>query len=475
MRTIRGKFLLAFLGLVLFIFILFWIGTEFFIESYYYRQKVSTMEKMISQINTVVALSESPVDKLRDLEYLGYNFEGKITLYNDQSGIVISDDDILAYSKGTIIEYLNVGEKRAYILTTDYPVKETKWLVYGDRIATGDVALLQIPIAAIDQTIEAMNAFLVGVGGVVILIAMFIAGIVSTNMTKPIKRLTRMAESLRQLKFDDVYTENRKDELGQLGETFNDLSYQLESTIKALKYEISKDKEMDQLRKQFIAQVSHELQTPLSIIRGYVEALEDGLVDSDGEREEYYSIISDESEKMSRMIKDLLQLSALETGSYKVHKAPLELGDFFEQMNRDYETLLMNSAVSIKYLPLKKEAWLLADEMKLEQAFRNMVNNAIKYADDGSEVRIVTRLVQSLLTVYIENEGPHIPEDELAKVFESFYKGQNSDRKEGTGIGLAVSARVFDYHDITYFAKNTPKGVRMVTKMTVTQEMPKDA
>lgn len=470
MRTIRGKFLAAFIGLVLFIFLLFWLGTQFFVESYYYRQKVGAMERMIGQINTVVQISKSPIEKLNDLEYLGYNFEGKITLYNDERGIVISDDDILAYSQGSIIEYIDVGNgKKAYVLETDYPVKGTKWLVYGDRISTGEIALLQIPIAAIDQSIEAINAFMFAIGGIVIMLTVIVAGILTTNITRPIAKLTKMAESLGQLKFDDVYTGKRKDELGQLGENFNDLSVQLDSTIKALKYEISKDKEMDVLRKEFIAQVSHELQTPLSIIKGYVEALEDGVVESDEERSEYYGIISDESDKMSTMIKELLHLSEMESGSFRANKKPLEMGNFFDQMSKDYETLLSHSNIGLKYQPIKNEAWMMADQMKMEQAFRNMMNNAIKYAKDGTNVCLLVKLKEQMLTIVIENTGPHIPEDELAKVFESFYKGKNSEQKEGTGIGLAVSAGVFKFHEMTYFAKNIPEGVRMVVKAPVNQ------
>lgn len=472
MKTIRGKLLVSFVGLVITIFLLMWLGTEFFVESYYYRQKVNTMQRMIGQINTAVQLSESPVEKLKDLEYLGYNFEGKITLYNDERGIVISDDDILAYSQGTIIDYIEVaGAEKAYVLETDYPVNDTKWLVYGDRISTGDIALLQIPIAAIDQTIEAMNAFLIAIGGIIIMLTLIIAGIITTDMTRPIIKLTRMAESLKQLKFDEVYRGKRRDELGQLGESFNDLSVQLETTINALQYEISKDKEMDLLRKQFIAQVSHELQTPLSIIKGYVEALEDGVVDSDEERNDYYSIISDESNKMSTMIKDLLQLSELESGSFKARMLPVELGNFFNQMSKDYETLLNHSNIGLTYSPLKKEAWIMADEMKLEQAFRNMLNNAIKYADNASQIDFSLKLDDQLLTVTIENDGSTIPEDDLARIFESFYKGKNSELKEGTGIGLAVSAQVFKLHKIKYFAKNTEKGVQMVIKIHVNEEV----
>lgn len=459
--------MLAFTGLVAVIFILFWLGTEFFIESYYYGQKVTTMKKMVGQINTVVQLSEGPIAKLRDLEYLGYNFEGKITLYDDDRGIVISDDDILTFSKGSIVEYVQTGDDTAYIIQTDYPVKDTKWLVYGARIDTGDIAILQIPVAAIAQSIEAINTFLGIISGIVILVALLLAGIVSTNMTKPIKQLTEMADDLRQLKFDTTYEGKRKDELGRLGESFNDLSDRLDTTIKALQYEISKDKEMDTLRKQFIAQVSHELQTPLSVIKGYVEALEDGITDSEEERQEYYGIISDESEKMSSMIKELLALSALESGGGMGEKVPIELGNFFDSIVRDYETMLVHRDTGLRYMPVKKEAWFLADEMKLEQAFRNMVNNAVKYAEKDTDIDFSLRLEDRTLTAIIENKGPQIPEDELAKIFESFYKGSNSEKKEGTGIGLAVSAQVFRLHDITYFAKNVPGGVQMVVKMVV--------
>lgn len=468
MKTIRRKLLVAFIGLVAFIFLLLWLGTEYYVEAYYYRSKVNTMEKMIDQINTVVQVNQTPLEKLSDLEYLGYNFEGKITLYNDEQGIVISDEDILNFSKGVIIEYIEVGNgKNAYILETDYPVKDTRWLVYGDRIVTGEIALLQIPIAAIDQTIEAMNAFLFAVGTIIILITILIAGIITADITRPIAKLTKMADSIRHLKFDQVYEGRRRDELGQLGESFNELSLQLDSTIKALKYEISKDKEMDTFRKQFIAQVSHELQTPLSVIKGYMEALEDGLVESEEERNDYYGIISDETRKMSFMIKELLQLSALASGSVKVDRHALELGDFFDQMAMDYETLLAHDSVGFHYEPIDGEVWIPADAMKLEQAFRNILNNAIKYAEADTDVSLKIRLDDCLMTIIIENQGPQIEEEELAKIFESFYKASNSEKKEGTGLGLAVSASVFKIHNMTYFAKNTPTGVQMIVKIKI--------
>lgn len=464
MRTLRAKIMLAFMGLALIIFAMIWLGMQFFIENYYYGQKIHGMENMVSQINTVIAVGESSLQKLEDLQYLGYNFEGKIDFVDAMDDIIVTEDSIIR----TIT--VSHDEARAYVLATNYPVKDTKWLVYLEPLETGKVAILQIPIAAIDQTLEAFNMFLIYIGGAVIMVVVLISGIISTNMSRPIKKLTIMAESLRQLKFDVVYKEDRKDEIGELGETFNALSSQLDATIKSLQYELSKEKELDTLRKQFIAQVSHELQTPLSVIHGYIEALEDGVVDSDEERDEYYNIIGEETGKMSKMIKELLQLSELEAGTFKANKMPLELGNFFDQINKAYQTLLLHEELTLDYRSLDGEAWMMADQMKLEQAVRNILNNAMKYANPGSVIRFHTELEDQVISVAIENDGPKIPEEELAKIFESFYKGSNSTMKEGTGIGLAVTAKVLKVHEATFYAKNIEEGVRFVIKLKIDEE-----
>lgn len=459
--------MLAFLGLVALIFILMFIGMEFFIENYYYREKVQTMQNTIRQIENSKKTSSTKLEYIENLEYLGYHFEGKINVYDVEAGIVISSADVQKYSDGVVVDQLDVGNANTYILETDYPVKDTRWLVYYEQLPDNTIAILQIPVTAIEHTLEVMNMFIIYMIAIVSVIAMIIAAFISSNMTRPIKKLTVMADQIRQLKFDIQYEDNRSDEIGLLGETFNDLSSRLDTTIKALTYELSKEKQLDKLRKEFVAQVSHELQTPLSIIHGYIEALEDGVVDSEEERQEYYQIISDESEKMSRMIKDILQLSELEAGTFKVSEETIDLWEFFDHLNQDYQTLLSHSDLSLNYIPMGRSVEFYGDRMKLEQAFRNMLNNARKYAETGSVITFYTAVNETSVEVCIANDGPQIPEEETERIFGSFYKGRNSEGKEGSGIGLAVAGKVFEYHKMRFHARNTESGVEFVIHIPV--------
>lgn len=465
MKTLYGKFMAAFLGLVILIFALMFIGMEFFIETYYYQKKVDTMKATVKQIENIMVMSTSPIELLEDIDYLGYHFEGKISLFDVESGIAISDKDLQRFSDGTVVKTLEMGEVTAHILETDYPVKDTRWLVYYEVVGDKTFAMLQIPITAIEHTIEVVNVFLWYMAVVVLAAAFIIAAIVSRNMTRPIKRLTAMANEIRQLKFDVRYEDDRKDEIGELGETFNDLTERLSTTIDALTYELSKEKQLDKLRKEFVAQVSHELQTPLSIIHGYIEALDDGVADTEEERQEYYKIIYDESNKMSNMIKDLLQLSEFEAGTFKANEEVFDLCDFFDHLNQDYQTLFSHTDLSLDYKPLEGCINYHGDRMKLEQAFRNILNNAMKYAEEATTVYFHTTQTEQMITISIENHGPHIPDADLAKIFGSFFKGGNSGGKEGTGIGLAVAAKVFEYHKMTFYGKNTEKGVKFVMNM----------
>ncbi len=456
MKTIRMKFFSYFLVLVLVLVAVFYLGIQLFFEDYYYHSKVRGMQQTASTIETIYSTVDSPLDRLSQLEVLGMGFEGKISIIDENVSITIADDYALNYANGTIIKTLAYRDGKAFIFETNFPVKGSQWLIYSETLNDGKIAALQIPVIAIDKSIAYIERFTLYLGGIAVLLALFGAFIASGNVTKPIKRLNQLANDLGRLDFSAKYEGSRQDEIGQLGKTFNYLSSELQKAFADLQKELAKEKQLDRLRKQFVAQVSHELQTPLSIINGYVEALQDGIVDSDQETEEYYQVIRDESGKMSRMIKELLELSELEAGTFKMAKESFDLTDSLRDMFQRYELAVRHEDVELSLVIHPEKMLYTGDEGKLMQAIANIVNNGIKHAPPGGQVTL--ELLDRILTV--ENDGEPIDEKDLPWIWDSFYKGKNGTKKSGTGLGLAIAAGIFKHHNIDFSAENTESGVR---------------
>lgn len=459
MKSIKTKFFAYFIGVVTLVVLIIWVGINFYIEDFYYGQKVEAMKKTIKTVENTFKISSNEYEALVNLEYLGYNFEGKISIYDDKNVIVIADDNSLQYSRGKIVNKVSHKGTTAYIYETSYPVTGAKWLMYAEELYNGKVALLQIPIEAIDTSIDVIRTFFKYLVIISIIIALVFAYFLSNNITKPLTELSQIAKEMGKLNFNKKYNSKRKDEIGELGETLNNITTKLETTIHDLQHELNKEKQLDTLRKKFVAQVSHELQTPLSIINGYVEALEDGLVETEAEKQYYYNIIRDESDKISKMVKDLLDLSQLESGTFMMEKDIVDISNLLELLAQKYEKIVSSKHILWKFKGLEESIYIKGDSLRLEQAFSNILNNALKHTSSNGYISIDLEEQASNIKLIIENQGDKIPKEELSLIWESFYKGKTSEKKAGTGLGLAIASYIFKYHNIEYRAYNTNSGV----------------
>ncbi len=459
MRTsIKVKVLAYFLGVVIIVLGVIWVGIKFYIQEYYYGQKIELMNVTINDINESYANKRFNGDFLKDLEYIGYSIGGKISIVDENSIITVMDKSLFNLQK-KLIKKIAHKESVAYIYETDYPTKGTQWLLYVETLQSGKFAVLEIPIESIENTLEIVEQFFMYLVLISIVVAGLFSVVLSRNISQPVTQLNEIAKEMAGLNFNKKYLGKRKDEIGQLGHTLNDLTTQLETTINELQNELAKEKQLDVLRKSFVAQVSHELQTPLSVINGYIEALEDGLVDTDEEKQYYYEIIEDETSKMSKMVRELLDLSQLEAGTFKMQKEALDITSLLDVISLRYEKIAHAKDIRWEYKGLKESILIMADPIRIEQGFTNIINNAFKHTEIHHIILVSTLLRNDKLVIAIENEGEEIPEEQLGQIWESFYKGKTSAGKQGTGLGLAIAANIFKYHHIDYRAINTGSGV----------------
>lgn len=457
-KSISTKIFAYFMGVIILVLAIIWFGIKFYIKDYYYGEKILNMQQTIEDINILFREKGYVPSVLEDLEYIGYQFGGKISLYDGNNVLTIINKNV-DYHQGRIVDEIQFRNVVAYILETDYPVKGTKWLIYGEALEDDKLAVLEIPIESIESTLLFVGKFF----GYLVWISIVIAGVfsvfLSKSISRPVAQINEIAKEMGRLNFNVKYLGTRSDEIGQLGITLNEISGHLENTIEKLQLELEKEKQLDILRKSFVAQVSHELQTPLTVINGYIEALEDGMADTEEERKRYYDIIEDEASKISKMVRELLDLSQLEAGTFKMQKEEVLLQELLEDISEKYKRIAVSKGIIWNFKSDLSEEILELDPIRIEQAISNIIGNAFKHTIEGGNIWFAAEKNEQAIYLSIENEGEGILAEDLDYIWESFYKGKNKTEKNGTGLGLAIAANIFKYHKIEYRAFNTDKGV----------------
>lgn len=306
-----------------------------------------------------------------------------------------------------------------------------------------------------------------------ILVILLMTFIFSRMITRPLIRLNEVASRMAKLDFTAKYEVKSGDEIGSLGHTLNFLSNNLRDNIgklhaanEQLKRDIELEKQLERQRKEFVAGVSHELKTPLSVISGYAEGLRDGIV-QDYRRNEYLDVILAESENMSRLVTDMLDLSQLESGRYVLNLMTFNILELTRLVMDRIELLTADKQVEWSLNASEmEEVEVLGDPHRIEQVLKNLLTNAVRHTEQQGQITI--RLVDVSLTeveVQITNSGEPIPDDALPYIWDSFYRVDPSRSRDasffgtGTGIGLAIVKNILILHHSRFHVLNSSDGV----------------
>lgn len=295
-------------------------------------------------------------------------------------------------------------------------------------------------------------------------VAMFF---VSSAYVRPIHEMALVAKRMSQMDFDARVKHHTRDEIGELGNSINFMSKELEATISELKTanaaltkDIEEKIQIDEMRKEFLSHVSHELKTPIALIQGYAEGLKENISDDPESREFYCEVIMDEAERMNVMVKKLLALNELEFGTDKVNFERFDIVELIKNINSSSEILLQQGQVKLEF-PYETPVYVWADEFLMGEVYSNYLTNAIHYAPEGGNVSVTLQEKEDLLRVSVFNEGEAIPEEELDKIWIKFYKVDKARTREygGSGIGLSIVAATMKLHSRAYGAYNKDNGV----------------
>lgn len=466
----------VFVGLILFMIVVFMIVNGSFLEKYYISNKKSEFIKAYTMVQEGVENGTIDSETLeKDL--------GRFTEKNNISIAVIDSE----YN----VVYTNVREKQMMVVqlfgylydknhqevlekTDSYdicksvdPQNNTEYLTMWGNFDNGDIFIMRSPLESIRSAVTIFNRFIGVVGGCVILVSVLLAWYFSKRITEPIMELATLSQKMADLDFDAKYTSGGSNEIGVLGENFNRMSERLEQTISNLKeanYKLQKDIEQkekrENMRSEFLGNVSHELKTPIALIQGYAEGLKEGVNDDPESREFYCEVIMDEAGKMNRMVKNLLALNQLEFGEDDVQFERFDITSLISGVLQSLDILIEQKEAQVIFRH-KNPVYVWADEFKVEQVVRNYVNNALNHIDGEKVIEIKITQENDMAKITVFNTGTPIPEEDLPHIWEKFYKVDKARTREygGNGIGLSIVKAIMDSFGKGYGAINHTNGV----------------
>jgi two-component system sensor histidine kinase VanS len=360
---------------------------------------------------------------------------------NEVYSLVISP-----HEKGTSEEYITY-----YINTFPVNGNETVYILYMHKEMT----------EVKDATYALYKYFIAASVVVILLLSSFYARLIA----RPLVKLNKSASKMAGLDFTQKIKTGGNDEIGKLGGTLNMLSQKLNSTLNELKEtnsrlqsDIDKEKQLTKMRKDFIATVSHELKSPLALIKGYAQAFRDRIVKED--MADYYSdVILDESNKMSELIVKMLELTELESDYVTISSDKFNVTDLTALMVRKFLPLSSARGIEVDNSISGKQI-VCADRIKIEQVFENLLSNAIKHTPNEGRISIWAKECGAELLVNIDNTGSHISENEIDNIWDMFYRSKKKgERNDSTGLGLAIAKKIFELHSMKYGVRNTENGV----------------
>lgn len=485
-RSIKNQMILIFVGLTACIILALFIINMNFLEPYYISNKekvfVQMYEELKSAMENDTIEDDNESSKLRQMaerNNLAFLIADEV---NERIITNMHDSDML---ENQLIGYLlNQAQKDSEVLesTDDYQLNQShdKWnntdyIEMWGTFDDGSRFLIRSPLESIRESAAISNRFLIYIGCAMLIIYIACIWYFAKQLTNPILELAALSEKMANLDFEAKYTGGGADEIELLGENFNKMSGKLESTISELKsannklqQDIEQKEKLEQMRNEFLGNVSHELKTPIALIQGYAEGLKEGVSDDPESREFYCDVIMDEASKMNRMVKNLLTLNQLEFGSDDIQFERFDLTAVVKGVLQSMEILAQQDQVNVIFRQ-QEPVFVWADEFKIEQVIRNYISNAFHHVDGEKviEVKIMVAGEEARVTVF--NTGTPIPESDVERIWDKFYKVDKAHTREygGNGIGLSIVKAIMESLHQKYGVNNYDNGVEFWFELDV--------
>lgn len=493
-RSFGFRLFFIFIVIILSIIMLLVLLNNVIFETFYLYSKEKNIKETYNKINQFYNSSTyDQTDISSELEKIAINNGYDIVIKTNQNTNVYSSNKDFMGTYGQMNDLIRKSfENQEKIIYKDdnmtlTRVEDTRtnisYILLTGNLDVGYSLYIRMPETTIKQNVDISNRFLYLIASFVIIIGGIIVLFISKSFSKPISQLNEIARKMSNLDFSQKYlSDNDGSEIDELGKSINSMSNKLEITIHRLRennIELERDIEekskIDEMRKSFISDVSHELKTPIALIQAYSEGLLENVNADEENRKFYAEVILDETNKMDRLVKQLLELMKLEYGKREFDNKEFNIADLEKEVLRNSKLMIEEKEIQVSIE--NDDILVYADDFYIEQVLTNYITNAIKNIKEinGKKlIRIENKIntKTNKLRVSVFNSGENIEEENLSRIWNRFYKVNESRNREdgGTGIGLSLVKAIMNNYENNYGVENKENGVEFYFEL----DIPKD-
>lgn len=385
------------------------------------------------------------------------NFENN--KYNSKLKKEIIQKNIIGNEDNLYIKVENLSDTRKLV---EFKGKgrenKERMIILVEKIDDDKYLLINSFIYAIGEALRVTNRFIINTLFIAIILSIIVSIIITKKISKPILEINKVAHDIADLDFSKKLTIHRNDELGDLANSINKMSDSLKNTIEnlkvsneRLKQEISKEKQIDKMRREFISNVNHELKTPIALIKGFTEGLKDNIA-SEEDRDYYLDVIEDECNNMDALVQRLLLLSKYES-EFEIEKNEFDIRNILNDLEKRYKYDLEKKKLKLS-IDVDDDFLIIADQKELKIAVDNLLRNAITYTEDENTIEILCEKIENKNIFSMKNPYKEISQEEIEKLWIAFNKEDKARTRKfgGTGLGLSIIAAIMKKHDFSYGA-----------------------
>lgn len=461
MKTIKTKLFMVFLILMISLVVSGMLLNSIFLESYYiYKNKgvlVSASEKIKDEYIDSNGSDLEYADVIQNIESINTIIVDKNFNIQYNSLRKKSSDEEKRLSGQLKNDILNnekkLSKKYVYYIDEKDNAQNTR-LVFVSKVNDDNFIVLVKSVRSIHQSVVIANEFYIIAGLIVMIIGAVFILIFSNKITKPIIQMSNVAENISNLEFDKVVRVTSQDEIGRLGNSINKISYKLNCSINELKQDVESKKEL-------IRNMSHELKTPIGIIKGYAEGLKYGVANDKEKMDKYCNILVEECDRMDKLVKELLNYSMMEGGMVKLNITTFDIHELLRRIVERFDAVFSEKKINFKVNSTEKFE-VSADIDMIEKALSNFIINAIDYVNDKKIIEVNAEKDKDKIKISVFNAGEHIRMEELNKIWDVCYRVDKARTRKygGHGIGLSIVKLIVELHGGMVKVENVDGGVK---------------
>jgi signal transduction histidine kinase len=440
--TIGMKIWLAFMLFTAIVFVLMWLLQIVFLQTFYPVYKINQTKKIASEISAIYSTSATFSE---DIQQIAFKNNACIEVLDSQGrekiGVDVLNGNCMLHGNRIdsyiIFDKLTASDSGTFTMKTYDNKIQSDVILYGCVIGSVDspegYILLDLPLAPVESFISIIKSQTLYIISILLVIALIISIYISNHIANPLKRITKSAQQLAKGDYTAKFEGGGYYEADKLAET-----------LTFAESEISK---VEMMQRDLIANTSHDLKTPLTMLKAYAEMIRDLSGDNPDKRNKHLKIIIDETDRLTALVNDMLDLSKIESGSQKLDITQFDISAKMDTIFSRYSLLSKQSDYHI-YFESAQSCIVECDEGKIERVICNLINNAINYTSKEKNIYLREIIQPDGVIIEVEDTGDGIEKDKIKLIFDKYYRSENHKRETmGTGLGLSIVKAILQMHD----------------------------